>query len=120
LQLQSGQHVSIGTTGDPGNDGNNYNDRAPLVGRDSLQGPGLADWDLRLTRDIPLEKQVRMRLVFEGFDIVNHANFATFQNNLYTFKSGVFTPTTNYLTNLTMLPQGVGSRVFQLAIKITF
>ena len=92
LQLQSGQHVSIGTA-------------APLVGRDSLQGPGLADWDLRLTRDIPLEKQVRMRLVFEGFDIVNHANFATFQNNLYTFKSGVFTPTTNYLTNLTMLPQ---------------
>lgn len=119
-QIQSGPHVSIGTTGDPGNDGNNFNDRAPLVGRNTLSGPGLADWDLRLTREIKIKESVRLRLILEGFDIINHANFATIQNNLYTFRSGVFTPTTNYLTNLTMQPQGVGSRVFQLAAKITF
>jgi hypothetical protein len=119
-QLQSGQPVSIGTTGDPGNDGNNFNDRAPLVGRNTLTGPELMTWDLRLTREIPVKERVRVRLIFEGFDLTNRANFATIQNNLYTFKSGVFTPTTNYLTKLTMQPQGVGSRVFQLAAKITF
>jgi outer membrane receptor protein involved in Fe transport len=95
-QLQSGQHVSQGATGDPGNDGNNFNDRAPLVGRGTLVGPGLADWDLRLTRDIPLHKETaRLRLIFEGFDFINHPNFASFQNNIYTYRSGVFTPTTN-------------------------
>jgi hypothetical protein len=119
-QLQSGQHVNVGTTGDPGNDGNNFNDRAPLFGRNTLVAPGLADWDLRLTREVALKEKVRLRLIVEGFDIVNHANFATIQNNIYTFKSGVFTPTTNYLSKLTMQPQGVGSRVFQLAAKFTF
>ena len=86
-----------------------------------LVGPGLSVWDLRLTRDIPLFKEaMRLRLIFEGFNIVNHPNFATFQNNIYTYRTGVFTPTTNYLTNLTVQPPGVGSRVFQLAAKLTF
>ena len=67
-----------------------------------------------------MKESVRIRLIVEGFDIINHANFASIQNNLYTFKSGVFTPTTNYLSILNMQPQGVGSRVFQLAAKITF
>ena len=120
FQAQSGQPVSVGTTGDPGNDGNNYNDRAPLVGRNTLTGPGLGSLDLRLTREIPIKERLKLRLIAEGFDITNHPNFATIQNNIYTYKSGVFTPTTNYLTNLTMLPQGVGSGVFQLAAKITF
>ena len=61
-----------------------------------------------------------MRLIFEGFDILNHPNFASIQNNVYTFRGGVFTPTTNYLSNLSTQPQGTGSRVFQLAAKITF
>jgi outer membrane receptor protein involved in Fe transport len=120
FQAQSGQPVSMGATGDPENDGNNYNDRVPLVGRDTLTGPGLGSLDLRLTREIPIKERVRLRLIFEGFDITNHANWATIQNNMYTFKSGVFTPTTNYQTNLTMQPQGVGARVFQLAAKIIF
>ncbi len=51
-QLQLGMRVSVGATGDHINDGNNFNDRAPLVGRGTIVGPGLADWDLRLTRDI--------------------------------------------------------------------
>jgi hypothetical protein len=49
--------------------------------------------------------------MFEGFDITNRANFSGIQNTQYTFRAGVFTPTTNYLSKLTMQPQGVGSRV---------
>ncbi|HEY2018020.1 MAG TPA: TonB-dependent receptor [Bryobacteraceae bacterium] len=119
-QLQSGQPVSVGTTGDPGNDGNNANDRAPLIGRNTLTGPELWDWDLRLTRDIAIRERARLRLIFEGFDVTNRANFAGIQANLYTFRAGVFTPTTNYLSKLTMQPAGTGSRVLQLAAKITF
>ena len=119
-QLQSGQPVSAVVTGDPNNDGNNFNDRVPGVGRNTITGPELMDWDLRLTRDIPIHERARLRLIFEGFDITNRANFSGIQNTQYTFKGGVFTPTTNFLTKLTMQPQGVGSRVLQLAAKFTF
>src|SRR5262249_2864202 len=119
-QIQSGQPVSVGTTGDPNNDGNNNNDRAPGFGRNTLTGPGLMTWDLRLTRELRLAEHARLRLIGEGFDITNRANFAGIQGNLSTFRAGVSTPITNSLTKLSMAPQGVGNRVFQLAAKITF
>ncbi len=120
LQAQSGQALSVGATGDPGNDGNNFNDRAPLVGRGTLRGPDLVCWDLRLTREIAIKRGARLRLIAEGFDFLNHANFSGIQTNQYTYRNGVFTPTANYLSILTMQPQGVGSRVFQLAAKLMF
>ena len=85
-----------------------------------MTGPELATWDLRLTRDISFTERAKLRLIFEGFDFTNRANFATVQNNQYAFRTGVFTPNANYLQKLTMQPQGVGSRVFQLAAKFTF
>jgi hypothetical protein len=119
-QMQSGQPLSQTVSGDAGNDGNNNNDRAPLVGRNTLTGPGLATVDLRVTRDIPVGERLKVRFIAEGFNLTNRANFSGIQTNLYAYRTGVFTPTTNYLTPLTMLAPGVGSRVFQLAAKITF
>lgn len=119
-QLQSGAPFSIGTTGDPGNDANNNNDRAPRIGRNTMTGPELMTWDVRLTRDIPIKERVRLRLIAEGFDVTNRANFATVQNNQYAFRTGVFTPNANFLQKLTVQAPGVGSRVFQLAAKVTF
>lgn len=119
-QIQTGRALSIGATGDPGNDGNNSNDRAPFVGRNTLVGPGLAVWDLRLTREVSIREKARLRLIVEAFDVTNRANFSGIQTNLYTFRTGVFTPTTNYLFKQTMADQGVGNRVLQLAAKFTF
>ena len=120
-QLQSGRALSVTTSGDPGNDTNTANDRAPLVGRGTLRGPGLAALDLRMTRDIPLYKErARLRLIVESFNLTNRANFANVQTNLYTFSRGVFTPTTNFMFKQTTQPEGLGSRTFQLAAKITF
>ena len=120
-QIQSGRHFNVTTSGDPGNDGNNFNDRAPFVGRNTLEGPALMTWDLRMTREVPVYKErARLRLIAEGFNITNRANFDAIQTNLYTYRTGVFTPTTNYLLRQTNLPAGVGARVFQLAAKFTF
>jgi hypothetical protein len=80
----------------------------------------LAALDLRLSRDLFLSERARLRLIFEGFNITNRANFNQLQMNQYTFRGGVFTPTTNYLFPQTMLDQGVGNRVLQLAAKFTF
>jgi len=85
-----------------------------------MTGPELATWDLRLTRDVPFTERARLRLIVEGFDLTNRANFAGVQGNQYAFRGGVFTPNANYLQKLTMQPQGVGARTFQLAAKITF
>ena len=121
-QLQTGAPVSQAVTGDPNNDTNNNSDRTPGIGRNTLDGPGLATWDLRLAREIRLAERARLRLIGEGFDITNRANFATIQNTQYTFTraTGVFAPVSNYLAKLSMAPQGVGNRVIQLAAKITF
>lgn len=119
-QLQSGQPVSAGVTGDPNNDGNNNNDRVPGLGRNTLHNPGIATWDLRLTRDIPITEHARLRIIAEAFDLTNRANFASIQNNQYTFSKGVFTPIANYGVKLSQAAQGVGNRVLQLAAKITF
>jgi hypothetical protein len=73
-----------------------------------------------LTRDIPFAERMRLRLIFEGFDFTNRANWASIQTNQYSYRAGVLTPATNYLSKLSLEPQGVGSRVFQLAAKFTF
>jgi hypothetical protein len=119
-QAQSGRAMSATVSGDPNNDGNTSNDRVPFLGRGTVEGPGLAAVDLRLTRDIPIRERARLRLMFEAFNLTNRSNFYTIQTNLYTFRAGVFTPTTNYLIPQTNLPEGLGARALQLAAKFTF
>jgi hypothetical protein len=120
-QIQSGRPFTIASSGDPGNDGNSFNDRAPLAGRNTFRGPNLWTWDLRLSRDFILyQDRVRVRLIAEGFDVLNRANFATFQMNQYTYSNFVFTPAAKYLAPLSVYAPGVGSRVFQLAAKVIF
>lgn len=116
-QVQSGRPFSATVSGDPNNDANNFNDRAPLVGRNTIIGPAFETLDLRVTRDVRLfRERVRLRLIGEAFNITNRANFNALQTNQYTFRTGVFTPTTNFL-----LPQSTfDPRILQLAAKITF
>jgi len=120
-QMQSGRPFSIMATGDPGDDGNNYNDRAPLVGRDTYRGPGLATLDLRVARDVPVRgERMRLRLLAEGFDVTNRANFDALQMTRYTYKDFVFTPAVGFGMPLSVYAPGAGSRVLQLAAKILF
>lgn len=121
VQVQSGRPFSIMASGDPGNDGNNYNDRAPLVGRNTYRGPGLATLDLRVARDVPvLGERMRLRLLAEGFDVTNRANFDALQMTRYTYRNFVFTPAANFGMPLSVYAPGAGSRVLQLAAKILF
>ena len=116
-QVQSGRRFSATVTGDPNNDGNNNNDRVPLVGRNTIQGPAFMTWDLRLSRDIPVfRERVKLKLLGEAFNITNRANFNALQTNMYTFRTGVFTPTTNFLFRQSTFDP----RILQLAVKLTF
>jgi hypothetical protein len=120
-QVQSGRPFTIASSGDPGDDGNSFNDRAPLIGRNTFRGRDLWACDLRLSRDfVVYQDRVRLRLIAEGFDLLNRANFASFQMNQFTYSNFVFTPAARFLTPLSVYAPGVGSRVFQLAAKVIF
>ena len=44
------------------------------VGRDSLTGPGYADWDLSLLKDTKLTETTRLQFRAEFFNVLNHTN----------------------------------------------
>jgi Carboxypeptidase regulatory-like domain/TonB dependent receptor len=117
-QIQSGKRFSVTTSGDPGNDTNNNNDRAPLYGRNTLVGPNFMAADLRLTKTIHVGEKVGVQLMGEAFNFTNRANFTALQTNLYTYNkaTNIFTPTTNFL-----LPQATADpRILQLGARVTF
>jgi hypothetical protein len=124
LQLQSARLFNVTTTGDAGNDGNFNNDRAPFVGRNTLEGPSLATVDLRVTRDIAFTERTRLRLIAEAFNIFNRANFSTISTAQYTSSGStgtrVFSPNSTFKSPTGVLDQGIGNRALQLAVKITF
>jgi hypothetical protein len=44
------------------------------VGRDSLTGPGYADWDLSLLKSIQITEAIRVQFRAELFNLLNHTN----------------------------------------------
>lgn len=46
------------------------------VGKGSLRGPGLVDWDFGLFRFFPITEHATLQFRGEAFNILNHANFS--------------------------------------------
>ena len=63
---------------DVNNDGNLNNERLPFTARNGLRLPKFARVDLRISKDIPLtpEGRVRIRLIGEAFNLFNRANIS--------------------------------------------
>src|SRR5579863_2163094 len=86
LSLYSGQPYNETTGTDEYNDGM-ANGRPPGVPRNSLQGPGYADLDLRWSRDFFLtasqkDKGPTITLGFDAFNALNHVNYVTYIGDL--------------------------------------
>ncbi|MEI9811344.1 MAG: hypothetical protein WDO18_01135 [Acidobacteriota bacterium] len=81
--------------------------------------PAFLNADVRLTRDITFRERVKLRLMFEAFNVTNRANFSAINTAAYTYTaaSALLTPVTNFKakTGSTSDP-----RILQLAAKITF
>ena len=117
-QVQSGRPYNAGVSGDENNDGNTSNDRPPYVGRNTITGPKFMTADLRFTRDIQIREQVRLRLIFEGFNITNRANYTSINTTQYNFNAA----TRAFTTNSAFLSRTAtgDARILQLAAKFTF
>jgi outer membrane receptor protein involved in Fe transport len=128
VTLQSGRFFSptIGGNADLQNDGNTRNDRSPFVGRNTIEAPGYATFDLRVSRNVPLYREnVRLQLNFEAFNLFNRANFGNINPGVtsiittqYNYNSAtrVLTPNPTFKApNDTFDP-----RILQLSAKILF
>lgn len=97
---QSGIAYSAGVTGDPNNDGNTANDRAPGTARNEFSTPASYIVDLRVGRRIRVGERFALTLLAEGFNIFNRPNVQSVNRNLYAFSAatGRLTQTTNFAT----------------------
>ncbi|MBI1788767.1 MAG: TonB-dependent receptor [Acidobacteria bacterium] len=117
--VQSGRYFSATVSSDPNNNSQTATDRPPYLGRNTIEGPGFATLDARISRVIPLYRErAQLRIIVEAFNLTNRANFSNFNRGQYTFNAGtrVFTPTTNFLIRT----GSADPRILQLAARITF
>jgi hypothetical protein len=59
------------------------NGRPPQIGRNSIYMPGFNDFDLRVTRNVPIHENISMQFNAEAFNLLNH-QIVTGVNSTYT------------------------------------
>ncbi|MFN2530593.1 MAG: TonB-dependent receptor domain-containing protein [Pyrinomonadaceae bacterium] len=87
-QFQSGSPYSALVGGDPNNDGNRSTDRLPGTVRNQFTTPSVYQFDVRLTRSIPIGEKMRIRLIAEAFNIFNRSNVVTVNNIFFNYSGG--------------------------------
>ncbi len=83
------------------------------VGRGVLSGPGLAELDLSLFKNVALTERVKLQIRSEFFNALNHANFGT--PNAIVFSGGQISSTAGLITST-----ATTSRQIQFGMKLTF
>ncbi len=85
LELQSGRPYSLTTGRDDNGDGS-ARDRPPGVARNTLQGPGRASVDVRLSKKLPLKGGEKdgpsLGFAMDAFNVFNQVNYTGFVGNL--------------------------------------
>ncbi len=121
ITAQTGQPFSNAVGGDANNDTNGFTDRVPQDGRNTNYGPTYSNYDLRVTKSIPLFDRLRFDLALDAFNAFNEAEFtaANIRNGRFNFNTatGAFTPTTNFGTYAN---QTLDNRILQISGKIVF
>ncbi|MGB7134911.1 MAG: carboxypeptidase-like regulatory domain-containing protein [Acidobacteriaceae bacterium] len=81
------------------------------LGRDSLVGPGVTEWDYSMFKDTTLHERMRLQLRAEFFNLLNHTNFNT--PNLVVFTPSGVSPTAGVVTSTSTT-----SRQIQFAARL--
>jgi hypothetical protein len=83
------------------------------LGRGTYRGPGLANVDVSLFKNVPLTERMNLELRAECFNIQNRANFGT--PNAIVFSGNSVSPSAGLITTTTTT-----SRQIQFGIKLMF
>jgi outer membrane receptor protein involved in Fe transport len=130
LTAQSGQPYSGLINFDLNNDGVFATDRTPGLGRNTFYMPASISLDPRLTRNINIGERAKLQLIWEAFNVLNHANITYVNNTQYTVPDLPSDCGTSPFPCLVPQNQGLspfgtpflssGPRIMQLAVKATF
>jgi hypothetical protein len=74
INAQSGQFYNVYAGIDANGDTNSLNDRPGSLGRDTLRGPSIFSWDMRVARDVRFKENLRGEFTFDLFNVTNRAN----------------------------------------------
>ena len=85
LTAQSGQPYSGLVNSDLNNDENSATDRAPGLGRDTFYLPTTVSFDPRVTRNVQLTERVKLQIMWEAFNVFNHANVTGVRTTQYAY-----------------------------------
>ena len=83
------------------------------LGRGTLTGPGLADADVSLFKNIAIRERARVQFRAEFFNVLNHPNFST--PNAIVFSNGAVSSSAGLITSTTTT-----SRQIQFGVKLMF
>ncbi|HEY7387318.1 MAG TPA: carboxypeptidase-like regulatory domain-containing protein [Bryobacteraceae bacterium] len=83
------------------------------VGRGVYTGPGLADVDFSVFKNVSVSERAHVQLRAEFFNLLNRANLGT--PNATVFSGAAISPTAGLITTLTTTP-----RQIQMGLKVTF
>jgi len=105
--------------------------RAGWLSRNPVYAPGYSDWDLRVTRDFTLTERIRLSLLGELFNVVNHTNILSVNTTAFTYLAAGSGACAGH-TNACMVPSPTflaptatsslifGPRQVQISGRITF
>jgi len=87
-------------------------------GRNAYRGPKFFQLDAALSRSFPVHNTLAMTLRFEGFNVLNHPNFAAPGSGGYLESNTSLVSST--FGEVTSTVNNYGARIFQGAVKLTF
>jgi len=127
---QSGHPYSGLVSSDLNNDGNPATDRTPGLGRDTFYLPATVSLDPRVTRDVPLHERMRLQLIWESFNVLNHSNvtgvrttqFSLTASRIICGVAGIpcLVPQNGGLSAFGTPTATSGPRIMQLSAKLVF
>jgi len=82
--------------------------RYGTLGRDTMRGPGVNLWDMRISKLTPLREQLKLRFLSEFFNFWNHPAFGNPATTLGTATFGTITSTVS------------NARIVQFALKLEY
>ncbi|WP_260736102.1 TonB-dependent receptor [Tunturiibacter lichenicola] len=88
-------------------------------GRNAYRGPEFLQVDSALSRVFPLHDRLALNLRFEGFNVLNHPNFAA-PGSTAGYAGSSTSIVSSTFGQVTSTVNGYGARIFQGAVKLTF
>lgn len=78
-----------------------------------LREPGIFNWDMELFKNFHVYRESNLRFSVDGFNVLNHANYGVFSNNMSS-------PTNFARSSSQRAINNTYSRQFQFALKYEF